>query len=104
VLTTHDARTPLEVATEVRAFIGPKVLYDTMIPRNVRVDEAPSFGKPICSTTMETRAARPTSGLRPSSLCALADELPNRLGRRGDLGDHDCALRGGGNLALTPLG
>ena len=48
VLTMHDARTALskEVAGEVRAFFGPKV-YQTMIPRNVRVAEAPSHGKPI---------------------------------------------------------
>jgi chromosome partitioning protein len=48
VLTMHDARTTLskEVASEVRAFFGAKV-YDTMIPRNVRVAEAPSHGKPI---------------------------------------------------------
>jgi chromosome partitioning protein len=48
VLTMHDARTTLskEVANEVRAFFGPKV-YQTMIPRNVRVAEAPSHGKPI---------------------------------------------------------
>ena len=48
VLTMHDARTSLskEVAAEVRAFFGAKV-YETMIPRNVRVAEAPSHGKPI---------------------------------------------------------
>jgi chromosome partitioning protein len=48
VLTMHDARTALsrEVATEVRNFFGAKV-YDTMIPRNVRIAEAPSHGKPI---------------------------------------------------------
>ena len=48
VLTMHDARTSLskEVASEVRAFFGAKV-YETMIPRNVRVAEAPSHGKPI---------------------------------------------------------
>ena len=48
VLTMHDARTSLskEVATEVRAFFGAKV-YETMIPRNIRVAEAPSHGKPI---------------------------------------------------------
>jgi chromosome partitioning protein len=48
VLTMHDARTTLskEVAAEVRAFFGAKV-YQTMIPRNVRVAEAPSHGKPI---------------------------------------------------------
>ena len=48
VLTMHDARTGLsrEVAAEVRSFFGDKV-YDTAIPRNVRVAEAPSFGQPI---------------------------------------------------------
>lgn len=48
VLTMHDARTGLsrEVATNVREFFGAKV-YETMIPRNVRVAEAPSHGKPI---------------------------------------------------------
>ena len=48
VLTMHDARTSLsrEVAENVRAFFGPKV-YETVIPRNTRVAEAPSHGKPI---------------------------------------------------------
>jgi len=48
VLTMHDQRTSLsrEVAQNVRGFFGAKV-YDTMIPRNTRVAEAPSHGKPI---------------------------------------------------------
>lgn len=48
VLTMHDARTSLsrEVAANVRAFFGAKV-YETVIPRNTRVAEAPSHGKPI---------------------------------------------------------
>jgi chromosome partitioning protein len=48
VLTMHDARTSLskEVAENVRAFFGAKV-YETIIPRNTRVAEAPSHGKPI---------------------------------------------------------
>ncbi|MFZ1108302.1 MAG: ParA family protein [Rhodomicrobium sp.] len=48
VLTMHDGRTKLsdEVAREVRAFFGEKV-YDTIIPRNVRIAEAPSHGKPL---------------------------------------------------------
>jgi len=48
VLTMHDPRTKLadDVASEVRNFFGDKV-YSTIIPRNVRVAEAPSFGKPI---------------------------------------------------------
>jgi chromosome partitioning protein len=48
VLTMHDARISLskEVAANVRAFFGSKV-YETMIPRNTRVAEAPSHGKPL---------------------------------------------------------
>jgi chromosome partitioning protein len=48
VLTMHDARTSLskEVAQNVREFFGPKV-YNTVIPRNTRVAEAPSHGKPL---------------------------------------------------------
>ncbi len=48
VLTMHDSRTKLadEVSNEVRNFFGEKV-YSTVIPRNVRVAEAPSHGKPI---------------------------------------------------------
>jgi chromosome partitioning protein len=48
VLTMHDGRTNFsnDVANEVRAFFGPKV-FGTMIPRNVRVAEAPSHGMPI---------------------------------------------------------
>ena len=48
VLTMHDARNNLanQVVADVREFMGRKV-YDTIIPRNVRVSEAPSYGKPV---------------------------------------------------------
>jgi chromosome partitioning protein len=48
VLTMFDARNNLsnEVVANVRDFMGKKV-YDTIIPRNVRVSEAPSYGKPV---------------------------------------------------------
>jgi chromosome partitioning protein len=48
VLTMFDARNNLSemVAADVRGFIGDKV-YSTVIPRNVRVSEAPSHGKPV---------------------------------------------------------
>ena len=47
VLTMYDRRSTLsgQVAADVRAHFGDKV-YDAVIPRNVRVAEAPSFGKP----------------------------------------------------------
>ncbi|MFC7377630.1 ParA family protein [Brevundimonas sp. GCM10030266] len=47
VLTMYDRRSALsgQVANDVRNHFGDKV-YDSVIPRNVRVAEAPSFGKP----------------------------------------------------------
>ena len=48
VLTLYDSRNNLssQVVADVREFMGRKV-YDTIIPRNVRVSEAPSYGKPV---------------------------------------------------------
>jgi chromosome partitioning protein len=48
LLTMHDGRTRLaqDVEREVRAHF-PDLVFDTVIPRNVRVGEAPSFGKPV---------------------------------------------------------
>jgi chromosome partitioning protein len=48
LLTMHDARTKLaqDVEREVREHF-PELVFDTVIPRNVRIGEAPSFGKPV---------------------------------------------------------
>ena len=48
LLTMYDARLNLsrQVATDARDYFGAQV-FDTVVPRNVRLAEAPSFGKPI---------------------------------------------------------
>jgi len=48
ILTMHDARTRLarDVEREVRQHF-PDLVFDTVIPRNVRIGEAPSFGLPV---------------------------------------------------------
>ncbi len=48
VLTMHDGRTRLaqDVEREVRQHF-PNLVFDTVIPRNVRISEAPSFGRPV---------------------------------------------------------
>ena len=48
LLTMHDGRTKLgqDVEREVRAHF-PALVFDTVIPRNIRLGEAPSFGRPV---------------------------------------------------------
>jgi chromosome partitioning protein len=48
LLTMHDGRTRLaqDVEREVRQHF-PELVFDTVIPRNIRIGEAPSFGKPV---------------------------------------------------------
>jgi chromosome partitioning protein len=71
VLTMFDPRNNLahQVATDVRQFFGPKV-YETVIPRNVRLSESPSHGKPILLYDIESRGCQ--------SYLALARELELR--------------------------
>ncbi len=58
VLVMYDARTRLgeQVASEVRAHFGSRVCRN-VIPRNVRLSEAPSFGKPITTFDPSSRGA-----------------------------------------------
>jgi chromosome partitioning protein len=58
VLTMHDARTKLaeQVESEVRLHFGTKV-YKTVVPRTVRLSEAPSFGQPIIVFDPTSRGA-----------------------------------------------
>lgn len=59
VLTMFDSRNNLsdQVALDVRGFLGDKV-YETVIPRNVRVSEAPSYGKPVLIYDMQCAGSR----------------------------------------------
>lgn len=59
VLTMHDNRNNLarQVEEDVRAHFGAAV-YQTVIPRNVRLSEAPSFGQPIITYDVTSRGAR----------------------------------------------
>lgn len=59
ILTMYDARTKLadQVVTEVRAYFGAKV-YETVVPRTVRLSEAPSFGQPIIVFDPTSRGAK----------------------------------------------
>jgi chromosome partitioning protein len=78
LLTMFDRRLNLskQVAEETREYFGDKV-YRTAIPRNVRLAEAPSFGKPIVTYDALSQGAQ--------SYLALAREVlaRNRRGRTG---------------------
>jgi chromosome partitioning protein len=54
----YDARTTLsaDVAAEVRRHLGTTV-FDTIVPRSVRLAEAPSYGRPIARYSPESRGA-----------------------------------------------
>lgn len=58
LMTMHDGRTNLsaDVISEVREHF-PELVYDTIIPRNVRLSEAPSFGKPVIHHAPKSRGA-----------------------------------------------
>ena len=74
VLTMFDPRNNLsaQVVADVRGFMGDKV-YETMIPRNVRVSEAPSHGKPVLLYDLKCAGAQ--------AYLRLASEVIQREGR-----------------------
>ncbi len=71
VLTMFDPRTNLsaEVDAEVRKYLGPTV-FDTIIPRSVRLSESPSYGLPIALYRPDSKGA--------GAYAALATELRAR--------------------------
>ncbi len=73
VITMYDSRTSLsdQVVAEVKKHFGAKV-FDTLIPRNVRLAEAPSYGKSIAEHDKWSKGAR--------SYKQLAKEVEQRVG------------------------
>ena len=63
-MTMFDGRTNLaiQVAREVKRFFPGKV-YSTVVPRNVRLSEAPSHGKPITAYDRSCRGAEAYTAL-----------------------------------------
>jgi len=86
VLTMFDGRTNLsaDVAAEVRRHFGAAV-FDTVIPRSVRLSEAPSFGLPIALYRADSRGA--------TAYKDLATELMRRDGRGVDDSNADWTAR-----------
>jgi chromosome partitioning protein len=93
VLTMYDARTNLsaDVAAEVRRHLGDAV-FETIVPRSVRLSEAPSFGLPIALYRADSRGAL--------AYAELARELRRRDGRPipadPNSGSGSSAVAGGG--------
>jgi chromosome partitioning protein len=75
VLTMFDERTNLgrQVIEDIRKHLGERV-YQTVIPRNVRLAEAPSFGKPVLAYDVKSKGAE--------AYLALAREFVKRRGSR----------------------
>jgi chromosome partitioning protein len=76
VLTMHDERTNLsrDVAEEVRSHFTDLV-FETVVPRNVRLAEAPSFGVPVLAHDIKSTGAR--------AYMELAKEMLSRTGLAG---------------------
>lgn len=77
VLTMYDRRNNLceMVANDVRLHLGDRV-YDTMIPRNVRVSEAPSHGKPVLLYDLRCSGSQAYMGLAREVLQREGRPLP----------------------------
>jgi chromosome partitioning protein len=87
LMTMYDGRLNLsrQVADEAKEYFGPKV-YRTTIPRNVRIAEAPSFGKPIVLYDVLSVGAK--------SYLSLANEVIARNASRKPKGAAPAAAAG----------
>ncbi|MGB0906163.1 MAG: ParA family protein [Maricaulaceae bacterium] len=81
MLTMYDRRNRLssQVAADVRQHLG-RAVFDTVIPRNVRIAEAPSFAKPVMMYDPDCAGSK--------AYMALAEEIVSRQGRRTTSTNH----------------
>ena len=77
VMTMFDSRTKLseQVVAEVKRYFGSRV-YDTIIPRTVRLSEAPGFGMPITVYDPQSKGARAYRALAEEFLKREATDIP----------------------------
>lgn len=94
VLTMFDDRTNLaqQVAAELKSFFGERLL-STSIPRNIRLAEAPSYGKPALLYDLQSRGAE--------SYIRLAKEI---MGRTAPAGDPETLKSAVAALEAVPVG
>ncbi len=92
VITMFDSRTNLatDVEAEVRRHLGVKV-YATVIPRSVRLSEAPSHGRPVALYAPNSKGA--------AAYRRFGDEVRARMAHRTR---DDVAAREGSNASISP--
>jgi chromosome partitioning protein len=78
LLTMYDARINLsrQVAADAREYFGSKV-FETIVPRNIRLAEAPSFGKPIILYDVASAGAQAYLKVAAELMQRLAPEAPS---------------------------
>jgi chromosome partitioning protein len=97
VLTMYDGRTKLadQVVAEIRSYFGSQV-YETVVPRSVRLSEAPGFGMPIARYDPSSKGA--------AAYRALADEFLRHHGSESDSGIRVPLVPGIGGDESVPDG
>lgn len=77
LLTMYDGRTNLarQVAHEAKSYFGDKV-FNTVIPRNIKLSESPSFGKPIFMYDPDSLGAKAYKNLAAELVSRVETSLP----------------------------
>src|SRR5262249_27678576 len=104
ILTMYDARTRLadQVVEEVRSHFGSRVC-ETVVPRTVRLSEAPSFGQPIIVFDSTSRGAKAYRELA-KEVCRDAQRRSGWGGRGPDPARRGRGGRVGGFPGITSRG